>query len=121
MIKALPLAVAVSLVLITNSCKKENRIVITGTVKIRSGCYTHSWLVAIDQPDSSGHSFICTRTPPVGTYYNCSNAVYITNMPQEFAAEGKRLKFSKWKDNGIMCLSSSYAPHHLDVTDLSQN
>jgi hypothetical protein len=41
-------------------------------------------------------------------------------MPAAFMQEGRKVKFSKWEDKGLLCFSSTLAPHHLEVSDLSE-
>ena len=100
------------------SCKKESDPIITGTVQQQGGCTSNTWLVHIPGGDIDKYSFLCKSEYPTSSF-NCSNAIYILNMPASFQQLGKRIKFSKWKDLGALCLSSSFASHHLEVYDLS--
>ena len=104
---------------VLTSCDKENSDRVSGTVKAQSGCFQDSWLVAIDRPNSSDHPFICNETL-AGAAYNCSNAVYITNLPERFAKQEKKIEFSVVTDQGIACLSYSFGPHHLEVKNVSE-
>jgi hypothetical protein len=100
------------------ACNKEKNPVVTGTVQQPGGCLANTWLVFIDNGNAAQYSFLC-ESPTSTSSFNCSNSVYILDMPASFRQLGKRVKFSRWKDNGLSCLSSSFAPHHLEVSDLS--
>jgi len=99
------------------SCKKDNDNSPTGTVQIKGGCFSDSWLVAIDNPDPAKHSFLRGTFVPTGTFYNCSNAVFIS-LPAPLAKAGTRVRFSY---DRIMasCLSYSEAPNHIIVKKIS--
>ena len=100
------------------SCKKENDRFVTGTVIEQRGCYANSFLVAVDNPDYSSHSFL---RPTILAYcvacYNCSNAVFV-RLPGSFAAVGSRVKFL-YVCTELSCLSASEAPNHIAVKNLS--
>jgi hypothetical protein len=99
------------------SCKKESvHPVITGTVQQEGGCSPGTWLVHIT--GTHKYAFLCESSSSFSSF-NCTNSVYIINMPASFSQLGKRIKFSKWKDIGGSCLSSSFAPHLIEVSDLS--
>jgi hypothetical protein len=100
------------------SCKKDNDNFITGTVEVKAGCLTDSWLVAIDNPSPSRHSFLCAGPVLVATYYNCGNAVYIS-LPSSLAVAGTRVRFS-YIQTDASCLSYSAAPPHIQVKKLSR-
>ena len=102
------------------SCKKQQKIIITGTVVSIGGCFQpNSWLVLIDSPDSKKQNFICNdNIQPTG--YSCKNAAYIKNLPQQFATSGSKIKFSKWTYSVSLCSSNSYSPRDLEVSDLSE-
>jgi len=102
------------------SCKKEQKIIITGTVVSIGGCFQpNSWLVLINNPDFKKHNYICNDTlQPTG--YSCKNAAYIKNLPQQFASAGNKIKFSKWTYSVSLCSSNSYSPRDLEVSDLSE-
>jgi len=107
------------LVAIFASCSKEkNHPVIRATVQQVGGCLPNTWLVLITSGDADKYSFLCQSSSPTSSL-NCSNSVYILNMPASLSQLGKRIKFSRWKDDNILCLSSSFAPHHLRVSDLT--
>ncbi|HWJ27264.1 MAG TPA: hypothetical protein VNS32_12020 [Flavisolibacter sp.] len=99
------------------ACKKESATFIYGTV-VNEGCSTNSWFVKLDNPVAVKYNFLCAPYPGSGYGYNCTNAVIIMNMPSLLSHSGIRIKFSKWKDKGLMCLSSSYGAHHLASTDV---
>ena len=101
------------------SCKKQNSYpVITGMVQQPGGCLPDTWLVFIPGGDGDKHSFLCPSSTPTSSL-NCSNSVYIVNMPASLAQFGTRVKFSRWRDMGGACASSTFAPHHLEVSDLT--
>ena len=101
------------------SCKKDNDSLVTGTLIEQKGCFADSYLVAIDSPDFSNHSFLRpTVLSSCVACYNCSNAVFI-RLPASFAATGARIKFS-YVSTEISCLSSSEAPAHITVKNLSR-
>jgi hypothetical protein len=99
------------------SCKKDNDKLVTGTVDIKGGCFTDSWLIAIDNPNPEKHSFLRKTTFPTATLYNCSNAVFIT-LPASLAKPGKKIRFTYVNMQGS-CLSYSEAPNHIAVKNLS--
>jgi hypothetical protein len=101
------------------SCKKQNNYpVITGMVQQQGGCLPNTWLVFIPGGNTDKHPFLCASQVPTSSF-NCSNSVYIVNMPASLSQLGTRVKFSRWKDNGGSCSSSTFAPHHLEVSDLT--
>jgi hypothetical protein len=103
------------------SCKKENNRWITATVSQIPGCYPNSWMVTIDNPNASRHPFLCDRTVSTASSSttNCGNSVMIINLPAPLHQPGTQIKFSKWEDKGLLCFSSTLAPHHLEVSDVS--
>jgi|GEM_PF-6450831 len=99
------------------SCKKEKTYpVIFGTVQQQGGCLPSTWLVHIPGDVADKYSFLCKLPSPTSSF-NCSNSVYVLNMPASFAQLGKRIKFSRWNSHAS-CLSSSMAPQHIEVSDL---
>jgi hypothetical protein len=104
------------------SCKKDKDKWITGTV-IQQGCYPNSWLVQLDHPNHSSQSFLCVPTQAMASSAttNCGNTAVVLDMPAALAHNGARIKFSKWEDKGLLCFSSTLAPHHLQVADVEAN
>jgi hypothetical protein len=100
------------------SCKKDKDNFVTGTVSVKAGCFSDSWLIAVDNPDPGGHSFLCTAPVPAATFYNCSNAVLIS-LPSSLAVAGTKIRFS-YTDTQPSCLSYSAAPNHIKVKNLSR-
>jgi len=100
------------------SCKKDNDKLVVGTVIGQSGCFTDSKLVAIDNPDSSKQPFLRPTVLACAACYNCSNAVFI-RLPSTFSTIGARIMFSYLETEGS-CLSSSEAPNHIKVKNLSR-
>lgn len=113
--------IIIAVVTLLASCKKEkHNPVITGVVQQQGGCLPNTWLVFIPGGDADKYSFLCKSSVSTSSF-NCSNAVYIVNMPASLAQFGKRIKFSKWTDSGLpLCSSSTYAPHQLEVSDVSE-
>jgi hypothetical protein len=79
-------------------------------------------LVRLDDPNPKFLPFLCPPDVSLlsSSTTNCGNSVFILNMPASLAQAGKKVKFSKWEDRGLFCFSSTLAPHHLEVTDLSE-
>lgn len=100
------------------SCKKDDRIVVSGTVVMKAGYYPNSYLVAIDNPDAGKHNFICTGPFSGGLAYSCVNAVFFINIPAALAVPGTRIRFSKWSDKGPNLVSSfSGVAHDVEIYD----
>ena len=99
------------------SCKKDNDNFVTGTVDSKAGCFTDSWLIAIDNPNPEKHSFLRNTAFPTATMYNCSNAVFIS-LPSSLGVTGRKIRFSYVNMRGS-CLSYSEAPNHITVKNLS--
>ncbi len=102
------------------ACKKESSDRVIGTVKQSAGCFATSWLVTIENPDPDKHSFICKETILAGTAYNCSNAVFITNLPDKLAVSGKKIRFSVRNVQPYSCLSYNLAPYHIEAENVSE-
>ncbi len=100
------------------SCKKDKDNVATGTVDIKAGCFTDSWLIAIDNPNPERHAFLRNTAFPSGTIYNCSNAVFIS-LPPSLAVTGRKIRFF-YVETQASCLSYSEAPNHITVKNLSR-
>src|SRR5436190_18492623 len=100
------------------SCKKDDDKLVVGTVIGQSGCFTDSNLVAIDNPDSSKQAFLRPTVLACTACYNCSNAVFI-RLPSAFSTIGAKIMFSYLETEGS-CLSSSEAPNHIKVKNLSR-
>jgi len=102
------------------SCKKdEGKNYVAGVIVQKGGCGINTWLVAIENPDPNRQSFLCKNepSPPIG--YNCTNSVYIVNLPASLAIAGKKIGFSRWNELAS-CLSASAAPPHLEVFDITE-
>ena len=91
---------------------------VTGTVIEKSGCYTDTYLVAIENPDPSRHKFLRPTTLACAACYNCSNAVFLHLSPA-LSAAGTRVRFS-YIGKEISCLSSSEAPEHVKAKNISK-
>ena len=100
-------------------CFKERKQVVTGTVVDFKGCTANAWLVLIDNPNPQKHSFIC-KIETQAAQINCSNSVFVTNLPAVLGKPGNKISFSRFVDHNVLCQSSLYAPHHLEVKDASE-
>jgi hypothetical protein len=112
------IAILAAAFLMTVSCTKESRGTIHGTV-INEGGMGY-YLIEIELP-SANQSFICTEpfVPPAGAY-NCTNAIYITNMPAAARTAGTKIAFSRYKDLGRNPIwSSTTVPNDVEVYDLT--
>ena len=103
------------------SCNKEDDQWITGTVVQDHGCFPNTWLVRLDNPNYLKYSFLCDPSAVTMSSWtnNCDNSVFILDLPLHLRQTGTRIKFSKWEDKGLLCFSSIFAPHHLEVQDVS--
>ncbi|MGZ8557876.1 MAG: hypothetical protein ACXWWC_06075 [Chitinophagaceae bacterium] len=99
------------------SCKKEKDNFVTGIVQVKGGCFSDSWLIAIENPDLEKHTFLRAANFPTGTLYNCSNAVFI-RLSVAFANAGTKVRFSGITNNLGSCLSFSEAPNHIEVKEI---
>ncbi len=106
------------LLLSVTSCKKDKDNFVTGTVLEKGGCFSDSWLIAIENPDPAKHSFLRATNFPTGTLYNCSNAVFISLTPA-LAKAGIKIRFSGITNHMGSCLSFSEAPNHIEVKEIS--
>lgn len=115
-------ALVLLLVSFVAGCSKNKNSFITGTVVAQQSCAPNAWLLRLDHPDPKSQRFLCGRDVSIlsSATNNCGNSVFILNMPAALAQEGKKLKFSRWEDKGLLCFSSNLAPHHLEVSDLSE-
>lgn len=102
------------------SCKKEKTKWITATV-IQNGCYPGSWIIQLDNPDRLKEPFLCQPTQAMlsSSTTNCGNSAVVLNLPAALSRPGVQIKFSQWTDKGLLCFSSTLAPHHLQVSDVS--
>jgi hypothetical protein len=100
------------------ACTKDNDDIAAGTVIEKSGCFADSYLVAIQNPDPSNQPFLRPTVLSCAACYNCSNAVII-RLPSSFSNPGTRIKFT-YEDTQASCLSSSEAPAHITVKNLSR-
>lgn len=99
------------------ACKKDSKpaVVVTITEKTSFGVDTYAAIV--ENPDPAIYGFLCSLgASNFKPTYNCTNAVYITNLPSSLAVVGKRVTFSSYKDNGQPPLFSSINhAHELEV------
>ena len=103
-----------------SSCKKENDDWIAGTVGQDHSCFPNSWAIRLDEPNYRKYSFLCSPSDASMSSWtnNCDNTVFIIDLPLSLRQPGTRIKFSKWVDKGLLCFSSIFAPHHLEVEDV---
>jgi hypothetical protein len=103
------------------NCTKDKMEWVTGTL-IEPGCQANSWIVQIDKPNHSEHSFLCA--PEIyaiaSSVIHCGNAAVILDVPLSLAHTGRKIKFSKWSDKGLVCSSSRLYPRNLQVFDFSE-
>lgn len=94
-------------------CSKDGRPAVVVTVTEKSGFGTNIWAALVENPDPAKHKFLCTLGPnepkPI---YNCTNAVYLKDLPANLAVAGKRIEFYYYKDNGQPLLFSSINHGH---------
>jgi len=101
---------------ILSSCKKENSRTFNATVLHEIGCAADSRLVMIENFSFRKPSFLCEDQPQLSAW-NCSNTVFIKNLPAELSITGKKIQFARWKDFGLDCASYSLAPRNIEVYD----
>lgn len=97
------------------ACKKDAgpTITVTVTEKVSWGIDS-AYAAIVDNPDPSIHKFLCTLgASEPKPFYNCTNAVYIRNLPASLAVAGKRVTFQKYKDDGQPLLYSSINHAHV--------
>lgn len=101
------------------SCKKDSRPTVIVTIAEKSGFGANLYAAIVENPDPAVHNFLCTLgTSDPKPIYNCTNAVYINNLPAALAVPGKKIKFANYKDNGQPLLFSSINhAHELAVTN----
>lgn len=107
---------------IAMGCKKDNYTVAEGTVMQVNGSEA---FVRIHNPDPARLSFLCDNpyaTADTTTLANsCENAVFILNLPEALAVEGKQIKFSRFKDKGPKPIwSQTFAAHDIMVYDAGE-
>lgn len=117
--KSLLLKSTIILVILTG-CKKNNQtIIVEGTVMQVNG--TNAF-VKIHNAGVSRYSFLCSDFPATmdtsAMSVTCANAVFILNLPETLAVEGKQIRFTRFKDKGPNPIwSMSFAAHDILVYD----
>lgn len=112
----------ITAILLICSCKKDElKQTVMATVQQKGGCFGNSWLVLIEDPDPDRYSFICKTSMPPGSSssFNCTNSIYIVNLPASMAKLGTRISFSGWKELAS-CLSSSFAATHVEAYNIKE-
>lgn len=101
-------------------CSKTKFSFVSGTMMQAGGCGPNAWIVLIDNPDADRQSFLCPATVALlaSSSFNCGNSAIILDVPVSLQQTGKKVYFSKWQDKGLSCLSWTYAPHAIEVSDL---
>ncbi len=104
--------------LLFSACKKNKELFVTGEIISKSGCFQDAYLVAVIDPDLSRHKFLRPSLIACTACYDCSNSAYI-RLPDGMNDIGSRIRF-RYAGTDISCLSSSEAPPHIRVSDLSK-
>lgn len=101
------------------SCRKDARPTVIVTIAEKSGFGVNIYAAIVENPDPAIHKFLCTLgASDPKPIYNCTNAVYINNLPAALAVPGKKITFSNYKDNGQPLLFSSINhAHELEVSN----
>jgi len=97
------------------ACKKDAGPTVTVTVaeKVSWGLDS-AYSAIVDNPDPATHTFLCTLgASEPKPLYNCTNAVYIRNLPASLGVPGKRITFHKYIDDGQPTLYSSINHAHV--------
>jgi hypothetical protein len=100
-------------------CKKDKHQdkMVTVTIQQKSIFNENTYAATVENPDPAIHSFLCTLAAgqPKPTY-NCTDAIYITNLPVSLKIPGTKITFNGWKDSGQPLLFSSINhAHELEV------
>jgi hypothetical protein len=100
-------------------CKKDGDRWIEAVVE-QPGCAANSWIVSIENPNSSKQGFLCDQDEAMLSSFipNCGASAVILNLPSSFASPGKKIRFSIWEDKGQGCFPGNRAAHHIEVTDI---
>ncbi|WP_276483285.1 hypothetical protein [Paraflavitalea pollutisoli] len=104
------------------SCKKDKKhndsFTVTIVAQSTSGTAT-TFAATVSNPNPDTQPFLCKIPTDIGRpKYNCTDAVYLRNLPADMRIIGKRIRFTRYKDygqNGL--LSSIHHAHELDVYD----
>ena len=110
------ISIAVLILLLLAGCNKDKDQLASGTVMQPGGCFSDSWIIAIDNPDPGNHNFLRTPAFPGGTFYHCGNAVFLRLSPA-FAVAGTKIRF-KAGEIEVTCLSYSEAPNHVKLVKI---
>jgi hypothetical protein len=99
------------------ACKKDSKPAVVVTITEKTSFGVNTYAAIVENPDPATHGFLCSLgASNFKPTYNCTNAVYITNLPSSLAVVGKRITFSSYKDNGQPLLFSSINhAHELEV------
>jgi hypothetical protein len=104
------------------ACRKDNnKNLVHGLVKMKTDSTSNTWVVEILNPDASKQSFLCDKMNGMlsSLYYNCGNAVFITNLPAGMRVAETKIVFSKWKDNTGSTAPTMRMAHQLEVYDVA--
>jgi hypothetical protein len=113
--RVLPAYLLLSFLLL--SCKKDKEGVATGIVLSQTGCFDDYYLVAIDNPDYSKHSFLRKSImSSCAGCYDCSNAAFV-QLNSSFGRPGIRIAF-EFIESIPSCLSNSEAPEHITAKNV---
>lgn len=100
-------------------CDKDGSQTVIVTVAEKSGFGENTYACLVENPNPALHKFLCTLgASDPKPIYNCTNAVYIKNLPANLAVPGKRVIFYGYHDNGQPALFSSINhAHELSVNN----
>jgi hypothetical protein len=94
-------------------CSKDGPKGVIVTVAEKATFDNNTYACMVENPDLSKHSFLCSLDAgaPRPTY-NCTNAIYIKNLPAGLAVPGKKIVFYGFSDAGQPGLFSSINHAH---------
>jgi len=110
-------------VIIATGCKKSGpSAIVEGTI---IQVNTTVAFVKIHNADPEQYSFLCNdpavSVDPSITGNSCANAVFILNLPEHLAVEGKQIRFTRFKDKGPRPIwSYAFAAHDILVYDAKE-
>lgn len=109
--------------MVAPGCKKSDpSVIVEGTIlQVNSTAV----FVRIHNADPERYSFLCNdpalSVDPSISGNTCGNAVFILNLPEQLAVEGKQIRFTRFKDKGPRPIwSYSFAAHDILVYDAKE-
>jgi len=111
--------------MVSFSCRKDKKgNTIHGIVKMKvevsTSTWSNSWVVEITNPEASKQGFLCDKMFGMASsfYPNCSNAVFVVNLPAHLAKPNQKILFTDWKDiSGARPAPEERIAHELEVYD----